>query len=290
MCGGTQGILVVGIRSEGLSPRVRGNRLNAVGQGYFRRSIPACAGEPVIIVLSIGVRRVYPRVCGGTRWLRVRKGRWRGLSPRVRGNRPYCPHSGRGRGSIPACAGEPRAGDTATEPLAVYPRVCGGTRKSSKINAPPPRSIPACAGEPRIKSVCSEHFGVYPRVCGGTSPVAHQVKPAWGLSPRVRGNQTGLLLTTPHPGSIPACAGEPLLLLSTAVNRRVYPRVCGGTPLTAATPASPTGLSPRVRGNPIPALPRPRRRWSIPACAGEPRRDPPAKCRRRVYPRVCGGT
>ena len=50
-----------------------------------------------------------------------------GLSPRVRGNQLYrWPPSAVG-GSIPACAGEPVAGQELPEKPAVYPRVCGGT-------------------------------------------------------------------------------------------------------------------------------------------------------------------
>ena len=50
------------------------------------------------------------------------------------------------------------------------------------------------------------------------------------------------------------------------------------------------GLSPRVRGNRavFPVMRTTRR--SIPACAGEPRRRDDYPGRRRVYPRVCGGT
>ena len=50
------------------------------------------------------------------------------------------------------------------------------------------------------------------------------------------------------------------------------------------------GASPRVRGNPEPALPRPRRRRCIPARAGEPRATSPRPGRTRVHPRACGGT
>ena len=50
------------------------------------------------------------------------------------------------------------------------------------------------------------------------------------------------------------------------------------------------GLSPRVRGNPLAGV-----SWlcgigSIPACAGEPQTPLASSRKRRVYPRVCGGT
>ena len=51
-----------------------------------------------------------------------------GLSPRVRGNLLQKSTLLMGKGSIPACAGEPLAPDSCTSKPAVYPRVCGGTR------------------------------------------------------------------------------------------------------------------------------------------------------------------
>ena len=70
---------------------------------------------------------------------------------------------------------------------------------------------------------------------------------------------------------------------------RVYPRVCGGAPVTTDLEDLHTGLSPRVRGSPH----RPSALWtlhgSIPACAGEPGNQSPYKSPIGVYPRVCGG-
>ena len=131
---------------------------------------------------------------------------------------------------------------------------------------------------------------VYPRVCGGTRNNA----PTWGtiagLSPRVRGN-----LHRPDPaceerGSIPACAGEPSIALAPSAPLRFNPRVCGGTLSSVAPATTSTGLSPRVRGNRPPPLACQLFPGSIPACAGEPPRPHPRCPRRRVYPRVCGGT
>ena len=66
--------------------------------------------------------------------------------------------------------------------------------------------------------------------------------------------------------------------------------MCGGTRKGAAVGTRRTGLSPRVRGNPLHFPGVVSRSRSIPACAGEPG---PVKLLRgaiRVYPRVCGGT
>ena len=51
---------------SGLSPRVRGNLSCRIGLTLYRRSIPACAGEPTASISSRLILTVYPRVCGGT--------------------------------------------------------------------------------------------------------------------------------------------------------------------------------------------------------------------------------
>ena len=164
-------------------------------------------------------------------------------------------------------------------------------------NRPPPnpaehnrRSIPACAGEP-APPVASLYRGrVYPRVCGGTAILGLVALGIKGLSPRVRGNRIVVGQGIPVRRSIPACAGEPYMPPRAPYAASVYPRVCGGTDYAAYAAAYVEGLSPRVRGN------RARRQWSsgcsrsIPACAGEPTSFSGMPSRRRVYPRVCGGT
>ena len=107
VCGGTHAFQA-GIDSfVGLSPRVRGNLAAYVASVVSKRSIPACAGEPLTGIVTLLLWRVYPRVCGGTqdrvgdRWLDY------GLSPRVRGNPPPVAADSVKVRSIPACAGEP---------------------------------------------------------------------------------------------------------------------------------------------------------------------------------------
>ena len=168
VCGGTSLYGITRVAGRGLSPRVRGNHTEAVSDGLPDGSIPACAGEPFGGVSECIRWTVYPRVCGGTRRLR----RWhrpdRGLSPRVRGNRPPVPKAPSPTRSIPACAGEPRIARHHLPGHQVYPRVCGGTatgRQSGPLHwglsprvrgnltsaggvGAHHRSIPACAGEP----------------------------------------------------------------------------------------------------------------------------------------------
>ena len=110
-------------------------------------------------------------------------------------------------------------------------------------------SIPACTGEPFLLSQLPILLQVYPRVYGGTRPVRRSTISKCGLSPRVRGNR-GVARSRPRrPRSIPACTGEPRTATQRRTAEAVYPRVYGGTLLSAARSGKTYGLSPRVRGN-----------------------------------------
>ena len=127
-------------------------------------------------------------------------------------------------------------------------------------------------------------------MCGGTSSAGVDLSRSSGLSPRVRGNPTYMGAGSACAGSIPACAGEPRKPGGRRRSTEVYPRVCGGTDWIPPVALRGNGLSPRVRGNPLPDGSSLVGGRSIPACAGEPRwlRLPGRLV--RVYPRVCGGT
>ena len=192
--------------------------------------------------------------------------------------------------SIPACAGEPVQLRWPLRESWVYPRVCGGTGTGCGVGGvrgglsprvrgnpyhayckrPYDGSIPACAGEPQTALPAMVRTGVYPRVCGGTGRVIEYKAVGEGLSPRVRGNPTSPSAPALRSRSIPACAGEPPRCTRGVKIGRVYPRVCGGTVPLVVGVVFVYGLSPRVRGNRIPAF-RCLFIWrSIPACAGEP--------------------
>ena len=197
-------------------------------------SIPACAGEPSSAWGRYGERRAHE-----------------------------------GAGSIPACAGEPTNAANTTGLHRVYPRVCGGTAStrtyigistglSPRVRGNPPprsafpicrRSIPACAGEPNPRPLGRLPQVVYPRVCGGTYRRWRSLRRGLGLSPRVRGNPRLLHQHPRQTRSIPACAGEPVLVLKRRLAYPVYPRVCGGTIAVLSRAPPFWGLSPRVRGN-----------------------------------------
>ena len=212
--------------------------------------------------------------------------------------------------SIPACAGEPARPHRQSRPDPVYPRVCGGTPGNPRVRSPAAglsprvrgnrganafpaaaaRSIPACAGEPSQASAPAGTAWVYPRVCGGTMGFRLSKPTRLGLSPRVRGNPHRYEFSGIRLRSIPACAGEPPPYIRRPVPPMVYPRVCGGTAFEIGEPHGRPGLSPRVRGNPQPAMWGRVGRGSIPACAGEPSSGESGHPARAVYPRVCGGT
>ena len=237
--------------NRGLSPRVRGNLRPASAALRFCGSIPACTGEPLC---------PYSRARTNM-----------GLSPRVRGNQgrrfEVLGHSG----SIPACTGEPHPGSRIPGVPRVYPRVYGGTRQEVRrflrISGLSPRvrgnrrqrtagarrdgSIPACTGEPTHPVTVLRKSRVYPRVYGGTIPGLWDAVAMQGLSPRVRGNRKRAGEGRVPGRSIPACTGEPVTIISCVPAAMVYPRVYGGTSRSAAARAGASGLSPRVRGNPV---------------------------------------
>ena len=289
---------------------MRGNRVVAELEYAGDGSIPAYAGEPCGGPDCACGPEVYPRVCGGTRWPKQRGAIKKGLSPRMRGNRQPRQQETWIRRSIPAYAGEPLWQRGTTCAKRVYPRVCGGTAPgycpagwkrglSPRMRGnllsgywidAPPRSIPAYAGEPLFRPLRRASSKVYPRVCGGTRNTIPPARSRRGLSPRMRGNLSIGEVRNRFNGSIPAYAGEPDTGCPMMTQRRIYPRVCGGTSPAVQPGRQTDRLSPRMRGNLANLVFPDGRARSIPAYAGEPPGPflPPRIW--RVYPRVCGGT
>ena len=85
-CGGTAPRRHGPLGASGLSPRLRGNRIDLPICDTVVRSIPAPAGEPPSPRSSRQPNEVYPRACGGTHRLGRLGRRRNGLSPRLRGN------------------------------------------------------------------------------------------------------------------------------------------------------------------------------------------------------------
>ena len=190
VCGEAPGRESRNAEGRGRSPRVRGSPFPTLALPLNSGSIPACAGKPSTSTARRRSSRVHPRVCGEA-GITVDTGESKtGPSPRVRGS----PDLGGARApdfrSIPACAGKP----------------CGRSRAGGHI-----RSIPACAGKPRLPASVVAQHRVHPRVCGEAhwSPASSRRKS--GPSPRVRGSPQVLQHAGLKAGSIPACAGKPLL-------------------------------------------------------------------------------
>ena len=107
VCGATPGRPRTARSLGGLSPRVRGNLFPRSLFHVRYRSIPACAGQPILYPRRCFRSTVYPRVCGATPPPPPGSSAGDGLSPRVRGNRGCRTAPAGAGGSIPACAGQP---------------------------------------------------------------------------------------------------------------------------------------------------------------------------------------
>ena len=125
-CGGAVYLGLEDGKEMGLSPPMRGSLQRFDPAFQARGSIPAHAGEPRDGRQAQSHGGVYPRPCGGA----LRRSRSshasRGLSPPMRGSRPPGLPGHRGRGSIPAHAGEPSGATGQSCGQRVYPRPCGG--------------------------------------------------------------------------------------------------------------------------------------------------------------------
>ena len=293
---------------RGLSPRVRGIPHRPRLHRRRRGSIPACTGNPPAGQARRRRARVYPRVYGESVRRHADEAFTRGLSPRVRGIRHGRRRGGQQIGSIPACTGNPPAGQARRRRARVYPRVYGESHRGPRNWASPgglsPRvrgiptaptarrrtrwSIPACTGNPRYRPGCRPVTRVYPRVYGESAGALAIGEVIRGLSPRVRGIPDKIHSDKQIWRSIPACTGNPTGRANRCRWSRVYPRVYGESNECAAGWAQVYGLSPRVRGILQRQAARGRHLRSIPACTGNP------PCRQRtptppgVYPRVYG--
>ncbi len=106
----------------------------------------------------------------------------------------------------------------------------------------------------------------------------------------MRGNPHGCRGGRRHSGPIPAHAGQPPSRPRRPQTRRAYPRACGATLTWSDGTVTTSGLSPRMRGNPVRKVTTFTQIGPIPAHAGQPSRGPPSSRRRGAYPRACGAT
>ena len=92
----------------GPSPRERGNPRPQGLRDGSSGSIPARAGQPEVVLLTMRCLGVHPRASGATRITSRSDASRQGPSPRERGNREFLRTRTYRSGSIPARAGQPR--------------------------------------------------------------------------------------------------------------------------------------------------------------------------------------
>ncbi len=294
----------------GLSPCVRGYRLDQMGADLSAGSIPVCTGLPPTNYRIGRSGWVYPRVYGATCVGLPCAPPGKGLSPCVRGYqlgpvvRPVW------MGSIPVCTGLPPRSHARPRPERVYPRVYGATRVDALVWAmheglsPCVRgyrkqaerqfrlfgSIPVCTGLPKGDRPGACPWRVYPRVYGATYEGRRSNDEEAGLSPCVRGYQMNPMRKVWGRGSIPVCTGLPDPAKSNPSRAKVYPRVYGATAWWGPSSPRVQGLSPCVRGYRRLGGGARVRPGSIPVCTGLPGPRHGDGGRTWVYPRVYGAT
>ena len=173
---------------------------------------------------------VHPRASGATEVLSLTDRKPLGPSPRERGNLGRPQHVHRGRGSIPARAGQPHRTRSTGGRDRVHPRASGATVPpavgAAGAGGPSPRergnprvlgmhsvtdgSIPARAGQPLIDTAGLRETEVHPRASGATVHEGSPPRILRGPSPRERGNLNSYRNARIGRGSIPARAGQPL--------------------------------------------------------------------------------
>ena len=140
---------------QGLSPRLRGNRLSLMRLRFKVRSIPAPAGKPARRQALPPGDTVYPRACGETTLTEFLSAPVDGLSPRLRGNRQGGRLDDVGHGSIPAPAGKPKSCIHWCVGSAVYPRACGET------STDPTNNVIGAGLSPRLRGNPLRHHSEY---------------------------------------------------------------------------------------------------------------------------------
>ena len=231
-----------------------------------------------------------------------------GSSPRVRGKLPGGLRRGRRRRLIPACAGKTSPPSARWAKPRAHPHVCGENTSSHAVpsevagssprvrgkhhpRAPRhrrPRLIPACAGKTvRVLAVRSA-AEAHPRVCGENLLLLSRIARPAGSSPRVRGKQSGGVLSHGGLRLIPACAGKTPMSPLSRRTARAHPRVCGENWAGLRPTILLMGSSPRVRGKPCFRRARRGPHGLIPARAGKTSPFPWGRPGVSAHPRACG--
>ena len=191
-----------------------------------------------------------------------------GSSPRVRGEVPGRDAVDGGDGIIPAGAGR-RALTKRVNPNAWdHPRGCGEKYSNPYTRQPMAGSSPRVRGEELLGEACTHLLGIipagagrsnincfafdafwdHPRGCGEKGSRRRPEWPAWGSSPRVRGEGRERRGPRPCKGIIPAGAGRSREAGSPGRPGGDHPRGCGEKDANVDARVLVKGSSPRVRG------------------------------------------
>ncbi len=255
-------------RRYGRSPRTRGSPFWNFAKRRVTRSIPAHAGEPFDPSPSLPLDPVDPRARGGALCQIRHIILYQGRSPRTRGSLLSVLIVVMFLRSIPAHAGEPAWPYQGRSILPVDPRARGGAVKNKPLDllaigrSPRTRgsqyivkgmftmigSIPAHAGEPRRWRFSSRSPGVDPRARGGALFKSSHLQVGKGRSPRTRGSPDVGVGPDGDRGSIPAHAGEPVMILLIKLLKEVDPRARGGAPGIIDIIETCNKVDPRARG------------------------------------------
>ncbi len=184
--GGALGEHGHGELAVGPSPPARGSPRGGNVARALRGSIPACAGEPSARAMWIPTSRVHPRLRGGARGAMQNLLTATGPSPPARGSQTPGGWNRRGVGSIPACAGEPRATRPWPSRRRVHPRLRGGAARVSAVAAPSAGPSPPARGSPASSAAPRAAVGSIPACAGEPSCIARWRTPGW-VHPRLRG-------------------------------------------------------------------------------------------------------
>ena len=142
-CGGTASSVLRSASASGLSPRLRGNRINSQRSSVYPR---ACGGTAGPTLSHYGGTRSIPAPAGNLTCCNTASP-GNGLSPRLRGNRQEVHYRQSIQRSIPAPAGDPPAPSRRGFRPGLSPRLrgnhIGGEAGLVRVG-----SIPAPAGEP----------------------------------------------------------------------------------------------------------------------------------------------
>ena len=215
-------------RRRGSPPRVRGEAHRQERRADRERITPACAGRRRLRASVLRRDGDHPRVCGEKSMSTLRKRRFLGSPPRVRGEAYTERRTTRRAGITPACAGRSEALERMRRLDEDHPRVCGEksntiSRRSTSIGSPPRvrgevgfRQLggtvhgitPACAGR-SFKQPVQERGGKdHPRVRGEKFSAISQRCSGIGSPPRVRGEDGCVRISGRDPRITPACAGR----------------------------------------------------------------------------------